>query len=74
MSEKIFFEATEFEKAEYNHKWRRDDTRRVIFRVVFSNGFVWYPKDEEIQLLKEARAICFNHNIQFPNLDEEDEL
>lgn len=68
---KIFFKKIGVQQAEYNKKWELSDTRRIIFYVEFSNGFIWYPKDAEIKLIQEARSNCFNHNIQFPNIDKD---
>lgn len=70
---KVYFKKTHFIKAEYNNKWKVDDKRRIIFYVEFSDGSVWYPKDEEIKIIEDARKICFNNNIKYPNLDNENE-
>lgn len=72
MDKKIFFKGVEFEKAQYNDKWVKSDTRRIIFFVKFNDGSIWYPKDEEIKLLSNSREICFQHNIKFPNIDKDD--
>jgi regulatory protein YycI of two-component signal transduction system YycFG len=68
---KMFFNKNVFIQAQYNKKWKIDDNRRIIFYVEFNKGFIWFPKDEEIELIAEAREICFNHNIKYKNLDKE---
>jgi len=69
--EKIYFQGIEVIQAEYNNKWKVSDTRRIIFFVKFKNGTIWFPRDDEIEMIKQSKQKCFEHNIQYPNLDNE---
>lgn len=71
---KIFFKHIIIEPAEYNNKWKVSDKRRKIFYVEFNNGNRWYPRDAEIKAIVMGRKSCFEHNIQFPNIDPQESV
>jgi len=70
MQEKIFYKGVAVKQAEYNKKWNTTDTRRQIVAIEFNNGSIWYPRYKDWKFIESKMKEAYNHNKQFPNIDE----
>lgn len=67
---RIFFREIDIrDVVEKYQKWKETDHRRKLLAVKFSDGSVWYPKDDDLRIIEQGKDHVFKHNTKFANID-----